>query len=281
MSLVTRTLDRLTGGRMTKADFEHRFDRYHATGRSEEGDGEALLAAFLESGGTWLTEASQKVTAAGPVYDFSGAPDTLGLWSEPGAFDRALTELREQGYALLDVRLPDSDGRRAVGLLRAGALHAHVGPRDVARPGRDDHGRLREPAGREVRRHDEGHPQQRHRPLAAARPRPARDRPGLPRLGAHRRHPHRLVLLPGGRRQPRGGAAVPLRPRPHPLAQGLPPAVRPGRRDRCAHVHPGDEQGQGHRRIAAAQGIRAARGRRRRPRSTRARRGRRWRAVGA
>ena len=108
MSLVTRTLDRLTGGRMTKADFEHRFDRYHATGRSEEGDGEALLAAFLESGGTWLTEASQKVTAAGPVYDFSGAPDTLGLWSEPGAFDRALTELREQGYALLDVRLPDS-----------------------------------------------------------------------------------------------------------------------------------------------------------------------------
>jgi len=108
MSLVTRTLDRITGGRLTKGDFDRRFDRYLATGQWEEGDGEALLSAFLESGGTWLTDASRRVTAAGPSYDFSGARDTLGLWSEPGSFDRALSELHEQGFALLDVRIPDA-----------------------------------------------------------------------------------------------------------------------------------------------------------------------------
>lgn len=107
MSLVTRTIDRLTGGRITKGDFDRRFDRYLTTGQWEPGDGEALLSAFLESGGTWLTDASRKLAVTGPSYDFAGAHDTLGLWSEPGAFDRALTELREQGFALLDVRIPD------------------------------------------------------------------------------------------------------------------------------------------------------------------------------
>lgn len=108
MSLVTRTLDRLSGGRLTKTDFDRRFDRYLATGTREQGDGEALLAAFLESGGTWLTEASQKVAARGPRYDFSAAQDTLGLWREPGSFDRALADLGRDGYALLDVTIPDA-----------------------------------------------------------------------------------------------------------------------------------------------------------------------------
>ncbi len=107
MSLVTRTLDRLTGGRLTKAEFERRFDRYRASGAWESGDGESLLAAFLESGGTWLTEASAKVTASGTTYDFDAAVDTLGLWAQPGSFDRALADLRANGYALCDVRMPD------------------------------------------------------------------------------------------------------------------------------------------------------------------------------
>lgn len=108
MSFMTRTLDRLTGGRLTRSEFEHRFDRYLASGVWESGDGESLLAAFLESGGTWLTEASEKVTASGVRYDFDEAVDTLGLWREPGSFDRALADLRAHGYALCDVLMPDS-----------------------------------------------------------------------------------------------------------------------------------------------------------------------------
>ncbi len=108
MSLVTRTLDHLTGGRLTKADFERRFDRYLGDGRWAEGDGEALLAAFLESGGAWLTRAAETVAARGERYDFDAAVDTLGLWAEPGSFDRALAALRSDGYALCDVTVPDA-----------------------------------------------------------------------------------------------------------------------------------------------------------------------------
>ena len=108
MSVMTRTLDRLTGGRLTKSEFEHRFGRYLASGAWESGDGEALLNAFLESGGTWLTAASERVAANGVTYDFEEADDTLGLWSAPGSFERALASLRTDGYALCDVRIPDA-----------------------------------------------------------------------------------------------------------------------------------------------------------------------------
>ncbi len=108
MSVMTRALDRLTGGRLTKSEFEHRFARYQSSGQWESGDGESLLSAFLESGGPWLTAASDRVTAAGTSYDFEEAADTLGLWAEPGAFDRALASLRTDGYALCDVLMPDA-----------------------------------------------------------------------------------------------------------------------------------------------------------------------------
>lgn len=108
MSVVSRALDRLTGGRMTRSEFDHRFARYAATGAWESGDGESLLAAFLESGGPWLTEASSQVAANGVSYDFDAAVDTLGLWHEPGSFDRALASLRADGYALCDVLMPDA-----------------------------------------------------------------------------------------------------------------------------------------------------------------------------
>jgi len=108
MSLLTRPLERMSGGRLTKADFEHRFDRYLASGQWAPGDGEALLAAFLESGGTWLTDAAGKVADLGQEYDFAAASDTLGLWAAPGSFDRALADLRRDGYALCDVTMPDA-----------------------------------------------------------------------------------------------------------------------------------------------------------------------------
>lgn len=108
MSLMTRTVDRLTGGRLTRGEFERRFDRYLKSGQWEEGDGESLLNAFLESGGTWLTEASRRVAAQGVHYDFEHAHDTLGLWAEPGSFDRTLSDLRADGYALCDVMIPDA-----------------------------------------------------------------------------------------------------------------------------------------------------------------------------
>lgn len=107
MSAVGQFVDRLSGNRRTRQDFEARFDRYLQTGRSEAGDGEALLEAFLKSGGQWLTEASRQVASAGRTYDFADAEDTLMLWREAGSFDRALSDLTRDGYAVLDVRIPD------------------------------------------------------------------------------------------------------------------------------------------------------------------------------
>lgn len=106
MSLVTRTLDRLSGGKRTHAEFERRFDRYLATGAWEEGDGEVLLDAFLKSGGEWLTEASDKVSSRSRSYDFAEAEDVLHLWDQPGSFETTLANLQRDGYAILDVTIP-------------------------------------------------------------------------------------------------------------------------------------------------------------------------------
>lgn len=108
MSVVSRTLDRLTGGRHIRTEFEERFETYLASGQWHEGDGESLLSAFLQSGGAWLTAASDRVTALGQAYDFDEAVDTLGLWAQPGSFDRALADLTRDGYALCDVTMPDA-----------------------------------------------------------------------------------------------------------------------------------------------------------------------------
>ena len=53
--------DRVARGRLTKRDFDSRLSRYVATGSRSDGDGEALVDAFLKSGGSWLTEASERV----------------------------------------------------------------------------------------------------------------------------------------------------------------------------------------------------------------------------
>lgn len=106
MSVFTQLADRISGGQVTKRDFHARFERYRATGSRQPGDGEALTDAFLKSGGGWLTEASRTWAEERPQYDFAEAHDVLGLWREPGSFDRALDQLGRDGYAILDVQIP-------------------------------------------------------------------------------------------------------------------------------------------------------------------------------
>jgi len=108
MATLSQLVDRVSGGRVSKRDFEARIERYIADGHRAAGDGEALVDAFLKSGGEWLSDASQQIAKTQPSYDYEKADDVLGLWHEPGSFDRALSELRRDGYAILDVRVPDS-----------------------------------------------------------------------------------------------------------------------------------------------------------------------------
>ena len=108
MATLSQLVDRVSGGRITKRDFESRIDRYVADGQRADGDGESLVDAFLKSGGEWLTEASARIAQTQPMYDFDRATDVLGLWREPGSFDRALAQLTKDGYAILDVRVPDA-----------------------------------------------------------------------------------------------------------------------------------------------------------------------------
>lgn len=108
MATLSQLVDRVSGGRVTKRDFEARIERYAADGHRVAGDGEALVDAFLKSGGEWLSDAARRIAASQPTYDFDQATDVLGLWREEGSFDRALAQLTKDGYAILDVRVPDA-----------------------------------------------------------------------------------------------------------------------------------------------------------------------------
>lgn len=106
MSVLTQVADRISGGKLTKRDFEGRLERFARTGNTEDGDARALVDAFLKSGGEWLTDGSRAIAARTPKYDFSDAHDVLGLWNEPGSLESTLSALRRDGYAILDVELP-------------------------------------------------------------------------------------------------------------------------------------------------------------------------------
>jgi len=106
MSVLTQVADRISGGKLTKRDFEARLERFAKTGTTEDGDARALVDAFLKSGGEWLTDGSRAIAARTPKYDFSDAHDVLGLWREPGSLESTLATLRRDGYAILDVELP-------------------------------------------------------------------------------------------------------------------------------------------------------------------------------
>ena len=105
MSLFGQVADRVSGGKLTKRSYDKRLDRYSATGVSEKGDGEILTDAFLMSAGEWLTESSRALASKSGRYDFFKARDFLGLWSQPGSKDTALSNLRRDGYAILDTKL--------------------------------------------------------------------------------------------------------------------------------------------------------------------------------
>lgn len=96
----------MSGGKLTKRDFESRLARFAKTGTAEEGDGRALVDAFLKSGGQWLTDGSRAIATRTPKYDFADAQDVLGLWREPGSLESTLATLHRDGYAILDVELP-------------------------------------------------------------------------------------------------------------------------------------------------------------------------------
>lgn len=108
MSVLAQMADRLSGGKLTKREFESRLQRYAQTGKTEDGDGRALVDAFLKSAGAWLTDSSKEWATRVPKYDFANAADVLGLWREPGSMERTLTQLRRDGYAILDVELPSA-----------------------------------------------------------------------------------------------------------------------------------------------------------------------------
>ncbi len=104
MSLITHLADRVTGGRLTKRDFDNRLERYTKTGKSAPGDGEILNDAFLKSAGAWLTEGSREIATRNGRSDFSEAQDFLHLWQEPGSMEHTLSQLNTDGYAILDTK---------------------------------------------------------------------------------------------------------------------------------------------------------------------------------
>jgi len=106
MSVLTQVADRLSGGKLTKRDFDHRLNHFAQTGTTRDGDARVLVDAFLKSGGEWLTDGSRMIASRTPKYDFSDARDVLGLWREPGSLEATLATLRRDGYAVLDVELP-------------------------------------------------------------------------------------------------------------------------------------------------------------------------------
>jgi len=108
MSLLTHLADRATGGRVTKNDFVKRLNRYTTTRASAPGDGESLNEAFLKSGGVWLSEGSREIAAQTGNADFTDARDYLNLWSKPGSMHKALEELDQRGYTILDTQLDPS-----------------------------------------------------------------------------------------------------------------------------------------------------------------------------
>ena len=103
--LRQRLRTRVTGPRVRRR-FDRRIDEFIRTGESLPGDGDLLNEAFLVSGGRALSNASSRMQAHQRLYSYSNAEDFLGLWRVPGSLDRALGDLRSQGFALLDTSLP-------------------------------------------------------------------------------------------------------------------------------------------------------------------------------
>lgn len=115
MAIIQTAEHLLLGKRRARQDFEQRFSRHLNSGDHQAGDGESLTEAFLATGGTALTAASERCAQAEGQYDFSRAHDVLGLWQEPGSFAETLGQIQRDGYAVI----PDAISPELAGELSA------------------------------------------------------------------------------------------------------------------------------------------------------------------
>lgn len=87
--------------------FPRRFDEWLQEPSWQASDHELLLAAFLDSGGSALTRASERSAEKSGRYSFDDEPSSIGLYPGTPEYDRALAELNQQGYTVLPWRLDE------------------------------------------------------------------------------------------------------------------------------------------------------------------------------
>ncbi len=95
-------------GRRKARQFPARFEEWLIRPSYNPGDPEKLLAAFLHSGGSALSSASEKSATRSERYAFDDKPSSIGLHSGSHDYKHALTHLRKEGFAILPWRLDDS-----------------------------------------------------------------------------------------------------------------------------------------------------------------------------
>ncbi len=87
--------------------FPYRFENWLQEPKWQLGDHELLLGAFLESGGSALTEATEMSTSTFGQYAFDDKASSIGLQSGSKEYNEALIQLRHDGYTVLPWRLDD------------------------------------------------------------------------------------------------------------------------------------------------------------------------------
>jgi hypothetical protein len=88
--------------------FPQRFQEWLEEPIRRKSDHELLLGAFLKSGGAALTEASELSATSVGKYPFDDEPSTIGLTSGSADYERAVQEIRTQGFSILPWRLSES-----------------------------------------------------------------------------------------------------------------------------------------------------------------------------
>jgi hypothetical protein len=87
--------------------FWDRFEEWLNDPIWQEGDHELLLAAFLDSGGSALSRATEVSAPSFGQYAFEDKPSSVGLQRGSPEYGQALMELRHEGYTVLPWRLDD------------------------------------------------------------------------------------------------------------------------------------------------------------------------------
>jgi len=95
-------------GRQKARHFLARFDEWRAKPSWEVGDHQGLLQAFLQSGGSALSTASDRYGAVQERHAFDDKPSSIGLRPGTKDYEQALNQLREEGFTILPWRLDES-----------------------------------------------------------------------------------------------------------------------------------------------------------------------------